>query len=374
LSQAELPSHERTGSTNSLSHWIETWYLATPETGENHPDHGSQQGLTYYPRLSNSQLMLAIGVDLGGTNLRVAAGDERGNILRRVEERVERDRGPEGVGKQIIRMTHSLDLETEEITGIGIGSLGPLDIRRGVIVLAPNLPFNNVPLKEPLEKAFHCPIRVLNDCSAAVLGERVFGAGKGMDNSCYVTISSGIGCGAYVDGRLLLGKDGNAHEMGHTIIDYSGRLACGCGRRGHWEAYCSGNNLPNYVRLWIKENRAEKAFAKSMLAELLHGDMSRLSAKMVFDCAGAGDELCLRILEDLGRLNAIGFANTIAAYDPELITVGGSVTLNNQRMIMEPIGRYVKELSVNRLPEIKVTPLGGDVVLHGALAMSFTNY
>jgi glucokinase len=95
---------------------------------------------------------------------------------------------------------------------------------------------------------------------------------------------------------------------------------------------------------------------------------------MVFDYAGAGDELCLRILEDLGRLNAIGFANTIAAYDPELITVGGSVALNNQRMIMEPIGRYVKELSVNRLPEIKVTPLGGDVVLHGALGMSFTNY
>jgi glucokinase len=318
--------------------------------------------------------MLAVGVDLGGTNLRVAVGDEEGKILRRLEERVERDRGPEGVGKQIIRMIHSLDLETKEIAGIGIGSLGPLDIRRGVIVLAPNLPFNNVPLKEPLEKVFPCPIRVVNDCSAAVLGERVFGAGRGIDNLCYVTISSGIGCGAYVDGRLLLGKDGNAHEMGHTIIDYSGRLACGCGRRGHWEAYCSGNNIPNYVRLWIKENRAENLFAKSRLAELLHGNISGLSSKMVFDCAGVGDELCLRILEDVGRLNAVGFANTIASYDPELITVGGSVTLNNQSMVMEPVRRHVVELSVNRVPEIKVTPLGQDIVLYGALAMSFTRY
>lgn len=317
---------------------------------------------------------MAIGVDLGATNLRVAAGDEKGNILRRVEERTEKDHGPEGIAKQIIRMIHSLNLETEEITGIGIGSLGPLDIKRGVIVLAPNLPFNNIPLKEPLEEAFHRPTRVLNDCSAAVLGEKVFGAGKSVENLCYVTISSGIGCGAYVDGRLLLGKDGNAHEMGHMVIDFNGRLVCGCGRKGHWEAYCSGNNIPNYIRLWIKENKAENDFAKSKLAGLLHGNLDGLTAKMVFDLARGGDDFCLRIVEDVGRLNAIGFANIISAYDPELITVGGSVTLNNQKMIIEPIRRYVKEFSANRVPEIRVTPLGGDIVLQGALAMSFANY
>jgi len=318
--------------------------------------------------------MLAIGVDLGGTNLRAALGDDEGNILRRVEERTERDRGPEGIANQIVEMIRSLDLRIEKIAGIGIGSLGPLDIKRGVIVLAPNLPFSNIPLKEPLEKLFSCPIRVLNDCSAAVLGERVFGAGRGIANLCYVTISSGIGCGAYADGRLLLGKDGNAHEMGHTVIDMSGKLQCGCGRKGHWEAYCSGNNLPNYVRLWIKENSAEDELRKSRLSGLLYEKAEGLSAKMIFDCAGTGDDLCLRILEDVGRLNAIGFANVIAAYDPELITVGGSVALNNQKLILEPIRRYIEELSVNRVPEIKVTPLGGDVVLFGSLAMSFTDY
>lgn len=318
--------------------------------------------------------MLAIGIDLGGTNLRMAVGDDWGNILRRIEERTERRFGPEGVAEQIIRMVRSLDLESGKIAGIGIGSMGPLDIKSGCILIAPNLPFNNIPLKEPVERAFQCPTKVLNDASAAVLGEKVFGTGKRLKNLCFVTISSGIGCGAYVDGRLLLGKDGNAHEMGHTVIDSSAKLKCGCGRKGHWEAYCSGNNLPNYFKLWIKENDAENDFIKSSLAGPVHGDVEALNARMIFDCATAGDEFCLRILDDVGRLNAIGFANIISAYDPELITVGGSVTLNNQDIVIKPIKRYVEEYAVNRIPEIKVTPLGSDAGLYGALAMSFTDY
>ena len=92
---------------------------------------------------------------------------------------------------------------------------------------------------------------------------------------------------------------------------------------------------------------------------------------MVYDAAKEGDEICLKIVEKLGLLNAIGIANVIAAYDPELITIGGSVTLNNTRLVLEPIKRFIKDLSVNRIPEIKATPLGHDIVLYGALAMNF---
>ena len=318
--------------------------------------------------------MLAVGVDVGATNLRVASGNDRGKILKRVEERTDKIHGPEGIGEQIIRLIRSLDLDMDNVSGIGIGSLGPLDIKKGSILIGPNLPFNNVPLKGPLEKVFQCPIRVLNDASSAVLGEKLFGAGKGTDNLCYVTISSGIGCGAVVDGKLLSGKDGNAHEMGHTVIDMEARLRCGCGRLGHWEAYCSGNNLHNYVRLWVEQNHAEDSLRVSRLFELSQGRIDELSAKMVFDCASHGDELSTRILEDVGRLNAIGFANIISAYDPQLIAVGGSVTLNNEDQVIVPIKKHLSKFSVNRPPQIMMTELGSDAGLYGALAMSFTDY
>jgi glucokinase len=310
----------------------------------------------------------AVGVDLGGTNLRIAVGDAEGRILRRVQEPTERRYGPTGVAAQIIRLIRSLRLDFAAVQGIGIGSLGPLDVRRGVIVVAPNLPFDDIPLTAPLSRAFDVPVRLLNDCSAAVLGEQRYGAGRGVDNLAYVTLSSGIGCGAIVDGRLLLGKDGNAAEMGHVVVDQSGRLRCGCGKRGHWEAYCSGNNIPSYVRLWIREHGAEAAYAASRLAATGAGD---LDAKRVFAAARAGDALSRRIVEDLGRLNAIGVATVLSAYDPALVTLGGSVTLGNPALVLDPITRYVAEYSVNRVPRIRVTPLGHDVVLYGALAMPF---
>jgi glucokinase len=166
--------------------------------------------------------MVYVGIDLGATNLRIAIGDGRGVMLQRRQERTERNRGPEGVVNQLIRMIDSFKLDITEVEGIGIGCIGPIDIERGVIVLAPNLPFNHIPLKEPLTAVYDVPIRILNDCSAAVIGERMVGAGKEIDNLAYITLSSGIGCGVYVDGRLVVGKDGNATEMGHSIIDMNG--------------------------------------------------------------------------------------------------------------------------------------------------------
>jgi glucokinase len=315
--------------------------------------------------------MKALGVDIGATNIRIALGDKEGNILRKITEKININNGSKGIANQIIRIIKSLHVDCKIIKGIGIGSIGPLDIKRGIILIAPNLPFNNIPIRDLIEKAFKVPIHFLNDCSAAVLGEKMFGLGEGIDNLAYITISSGIGCGAYVNGKLLRGKDGNAAEMGHTYIDVSGALECGCGKKGHWEAYCSGNNIPNYVKFWIKENNAQTNFEKSKLAKLSNRNLENVKAKMVYDAAKAGDEMCLKIVEKLGWLNAIGIANVIAAYDPELITIGGSVTLNNTKLVIEPIKRFIKDLSVNRIPKIDITPLGHDIVLYGALAMNF---
>ena len=233
-----------------------------------------------------------------------------------------------------------------------------------------NIPYDFIPLVEPLEDAFHLPTYLLNDCSTAVMGERFFGAGKEHENLAYITLSTGIGGGIYVDGHLLVGKDGNATEIGHFTIDYEGRLMCGCGKRGHWEAYCSGNGIPNYVRLLLSRKRPER-FENSLLMQSISGDLDRLTAKILYDCAKTGDPLALELVDKIGVLNSIGFACVVDAYDPSLITVGGSIALRNENLVIDPIRRYIKEHARNRVPEIKITPLRDDVVLYGALAMVF---
>ena len=315
---------------------------------------------------------IAVGIDLGGTNIRVALGDEKGRILARASERTEKAKGPEGVSKQIIRIIHRLKRNTgiKEIAGLGIGSTGPLNLKKGGLMKPTNIPYDFIPLVEPLKDEFHVPVYLLNDCSAAVVGERFFGAGRKHENLAYITLSTGIGGGVYVDGHLLIGKDGNAAEIGHFTIDYEGRLLCGCGKRGHWEAYCSGNGIPNYVELLLS-NKSREEVESSLLMKAAAGDPKRVTSKILYDCAKAGDQLALEIIEKIGRLNAIGFACVVDAYDPSLITVGGSIALRNVNLVIEPIRRYVDDYARNSIPEIKITPLGDDVVLYGALAMVF---
>lgn len=313
---------------------------------------------------------LAIGVDLGGTNVRVALGDSKGHILQRSAERTEKSRGPEGISEQIKRMVNSIltgKIDLSEVCGIGIGSAGPLDIKRGGLMKPTNLPFEFVPLVKPLEEEFNLPTILLNDCVAAVMGEKYFGLGKDCENLVYVTISTGIGGGAYVDGNLLIGKDGNAHEIGHFTIDFEGRLICGCGKRGHWEAYCSGSGIPNYAKLLIEEGLG-KARGSHLIDEIRKSGFAGVTAKTIYDHAKAGDKVAEKIVEGIGFLNAVGFACVVDAYDPELMTVGGSITLNNPDLVINPIKRYIGEHARNRLPKIALTPLGEDAVIYGAMA------
>ena len=315
----------------------------------------------------------AVGVDLGATNVRVVVGDVRGHILAKLSEATEKKRGPTGISQQIIGMIRSVRIRgfrPEKIKGVGIGSIGPLDLRRGRILSPANIPHDHIPLVEPIKEELGVPVRLLNDCTTAVIGEKEFGAGKGIQNLIYVTLSTGIGGGVYVDNHLLLGKDGNAAEIGHTTIDMEGRLECGCGKKGHWEAYCSARNIPNYVRTLL-EGRNSKEVESSILMKFAGGDRYNITAKGLYEAAKANDPLSIEIVEKIGELNAIGFANIINAYDPALITVGGAVALNNRDFVIEPIKRHVHKYAINRIPDIKITPLGGDVVLYGALAMVF---
>jgi glucokinase len=313
-----------------------------------------------------------IGVDVGATWSRVASYDISSLA-------VEIDREPtdvsssKAVSDQIVRMVRSLATEggfgASSIMGICIASAGPLSMKEGALMKPPNLPFDYVPLVDPVAKQLKAPTYLVRDSIAGVFGEKKFGAGKETSNLCYVTISTGLGGGAIVDDHLLFGKDGNAAEIGHYIVDSKGRLVCGCGRRGHWEAYCSGKNIPRYVDLRLRETEIASV-KRSVLCEETKGKISFVSAEALFEAAKKGDELSNKFVGELGIFNAIGFGNVVNSYDPELVTVGGGVALKNPELILNPVQEHVGEYAINKIPEIRITPLKENVVVYGAIAFA----
>lgn len=295
-------------------------------------------------------IRLAVGVDIGGTNVRVCLGDERGNIKIKLSEKLNVEK-KNSVVEQITRMINSLP---QDFSAIGIGSIGLLDLKKGELSNPVHIPYKNIPIVRRLKEEFNVPVYLANDCDAGVIGDKVFGSGKNEENLAYVTISTGIGCGVILNGRLLLGKDGNATEVGHITVDLEGKLKCGCGGYGHWEAYCSGRNIPNFVRLVAKNNPI----------------LSSITTERFFDKAKSKDKLALEILDKIGEINAIGISNINAAYDVSLVTIGGGVALKNRDLILNPILKYLPKYSINRIPKVALTPLGEDAVLYGALALA----
>ena len=317
--------------------------------------------------------MSYVGIDIGATWTRIAISDSNGNILakKKIRTLLEHENERDMLRRLQITINDLLDsIDAKHVEAIGVGSIGPLDIRRGIILRTPNLPLESIPIGPYLRKAFNAPTYVVNDCTAAVIGEKFFGAGRKSDNIVYITLSSGIGGGAIVDGNVLFGKDGNAVEIGHIVVDYLGNLRCGCGGYGHWEAYTSGKNVGKFVKFLVEKKYGSKAYRESILSKYSPSP-DRLNYPQIIAAVSKKDSLALSIMEDIAKINAAGFAGVINAYDPEVISVGGSIVLRNPpELILDPVRKKLKSLIINREPKILVTPLGDDVVLLGAVAIA----
>lgn len=316
-----------------------------------------------------------VAVDIGATNLRVGLYTESKLLAKKIEPTV-RPRREDELACQIARMAREvsgkLGVKIEEVEAVGIATIGPIDTAEGVLFnvanLATEIPSGRIPIRKPLEDILGKPVFIANDANAAVLAEHIFGAGRKTENLVYVTLSTGIGGGAIVDGRLLKGKDGNACEIGHIVVDMEERLTCGCGGKGHWEAYCSGSGIPKYTSLLAEEN--EDLWVSSLVRRETGGDPGKASSKLIYESAKAGDKFSRLVVEAVGRVNALGFASIVNIYDPELITIGGSIALNNPSLVIPPIRKLMPRYTINRLPEVKLTPLGEEVGLYGGLAVA----
>ena len=309
------------------------------------------------------------GVDVGATNLRAVVGDADGRLLGRAGRAT--PRGPTGIDVTEAVLGTLRDacdaagVAPTALRAVGIGSIGPLDLTEGAVVRPANLPgaVDRIPLSGPIEQLVDgAPVYLQNDTTAGVVGERFY-ADRNPDDMVYLTLSSGVGAGICVDGTVLEGWDGNAGEVGHFRVDPAGRMTCGCGLDGHWEAYCGGANIPEYLR-WLAERDPALETAVSLADETL-------TAADVM-AVGPDDPLVAHLLERLAHWNAIGVANVVHAYAPLEIAIGGAVALENAETIVEPIRERVPELVMTNVPRIRLTSLGDEVVVRGALAGALT--
>ncbi len=298
-----------------------------------------------------------LAIDIGATNLRAALVGEDGEIAE-----LRRTRTPErGILSVVGDLVEDLARRAD---AIGVASVGPLDIRRGVLLNPPNLREpGEIDVVGSLGGRFGLEVVLLNDAVAGAVGEWLHGAGRGLDNMVYLTFSTGLGAGAIVDGRPLLGARGNAHEVGHFVVDYRSELRCGCGGLGHWEAYCSGAGLPKLARRLLRE-RGEVA---SRLREIDRSSGS-MDAATIFKLAREGDPIASDVVREFSRIAAAGIASVASAYDPELIVLGGSVYLNNRDLLDGEIAANLPEYSLGDPPPLAPAALGDLSPLMGAAA------
>jgi len=299
-------------------------------------------------------------VDLGASRLRVGIFDD-GRLVRYREVETPRSGGREVIAEAIISLIRSL--AESRVEGVGIASIGPLDLESGWVINTPNNPLRSFPLRDPIARALDTEVVVANDCVASVWGEYILGSGRGLTDLGYVTISTGIGGGFIVGGRLLVGRRGNPHEVGHIVVEASSESRCGCGGLGHWEAIASGSSIPRTALRLAREWRGPRTRA---LEESLEGS---ITAKTLYSHARSGDPFALRVVDYLNRINAAGLASIIASYDPEAIFIGGSVYINNRDLFHPGIEEYLRQYSLFEPPPIREATFGDKEALYGALAI-----
>src|SRR5687768_10805718 len=284
-----------------------------------------------------------IGVDLGGTNIVAGAMPEDGS--REIAIRTEptrADQGAESVVDRIARMIDTVIAETiaetgakrDDFAGVGIGSPGPLDRERGIVIVTPNLGWRNFPLRDEVSDRVGLRASLDNDANCATLGEWWCGAAKGARHVVGLTIGTGIGGGLILDGRLFHGASDVAGEIGHTTIDSTGRR-CKCGNYGCLEAYASGPAIAERAR------EALEGGESSILLSLVDGDLSRITAQTVFEASKRGDAVALEVVRDTAALLGAGVANLINVFNPDIFVIAGGVTQAGD-LLFDPLRAEVR--------------------------------
>lgn len=306
-----------------------------------------------------------IGIDVGGTNVKIALVDEKGKIKYSNSVPTRAEMGYEytvnNIKQAIYDLLKETKLEPKNIEGIGFGFPGQVDYKSGIVRLAPNIPgWVDVPIAKLIEDEFHIPTRVDNDVRCAALGELNFGAGKGCENLICITVGTGIGSGLIVNGKLVRGASNAAGEIGHIKLQMTDGPICGCGDTGCLEAFASGPSIVAMAEDYIRGGKSTK------FREMANSNP--ITPYIVCEAAKAGDPVAKRIFTIMGEYIGIGMASVVNLLNPEKIIVGGGVA-DAGEILMTPLKETLKKRAMKIAGEaVEVVPaqLGNTAGVIGA--------
>ena len=280
-----------------------------------------------------------LAVDLGGTKIIAAIISDKGQVMAREYYLTLAEEGPQSVIDRILsaidHILGSVNLDLSKLHSISLAAAGTIDLDKGLVTLSPNLPgWCNIPLRDIVKEKHRVDTFLINDASAAALGEHHFGAGRGVNNLVLLTLGTGIGGGIIINGELYSGPCGSAGEIGHTTIDVNGPR-CGCGNVGCLEMLASGTAIAQEAVRRISQGE------RSSLTKILNGKVGNITAEEVSLAAQNGDSLALEVISQAATYLGVAMVNLVNIFNPEMIIIGGGMAqmgdllLNTARQVVK---------------------------------------
>ncbi len=310
--------------------------------------------------------MYNIGIDLGGTNIKVGVVDEQYNIVGRSNVKTNLPRPAEAIVDSIVE---AVDLACEDakvsiadVNSIGIGTPGAANRNSGVVLYSNNLGFKDTELGLMLKKKIGKEIFVENDANAAAYGEFLNGAGKGYQNVVVITLGTGVGGGIIIDGKIYTGFNFCGAEIGHSVIHYGGRQ-CSCGRKGCFEAYASATALIKATKEAMEKNKNSRMWA------VVDNDINNVDGKTAFDGMRLEDETAIGVVNEYINYLGCGLVNVVNIFQPEVLLIGGGICKEGDNLtkpLEEIIARDSYCIDKNASTKLDIAKLGNDAGIIGA--------
>ena len=309
------------------------------------------------------------GVDIGGTNTKIGIVSSEGRIVAKESIKTLSMEGVESTLKRIWASIKGLleknEINYEDLLGVGMGIPGPVR-EQEIVGFFANFPWEkNLNIAKLFRNISGKEIKLENDVNVIALGEARHGAGKGAKTSVTIALGTGIGGGIYIDGKIISGFNGAGGEVGHMKLVKDGKL-CGCGQKGCFEAYASATGIEREAISRLKVNKTNKLYQK------LNGEIDKVEAKDVFDCAKEGDAFSLDIVDYEAEYLAMGIGNVLNLINPEKIILAGGVSLAGDILldrVKEKLPKYAMSVAIENGFSIELGILGNDSGIYGASAL-----
>ncbi|KHO61402.1 MULTISPECIES: ROK family transcriptional regulator [Thermoanaerobacter] len=297
----------------------------------------------------NNKAGCIIGIDLDVNYILIVLTDLMANVIWEKKIDVKIGETQQTIIERLIELIDEAISNAPEtirgILGIGIGVPGIVDYKKGSILLAPNLKWENVPLKQIIEDKFKIKVHIDNEANVGAIGEKWFGVGAKYNNLVYVSAGIGIGTGIIINGELYRGTVGLAGEMGHMTIDIYDHQ-CRCGNTGCWENYASEKALLEYINTQLLMGKSDEYINKN--------NFYTLSAIDIIDYARKGNKMALEALKEIGRKLGVGVVNIINTFNPELIIIGNTLSLADDLILNEVLKEVEEKSLVYRYYKVKI--------------------